>query len=208
MKPLAPFSASESIAIAANVAKHTAHASGITSTVANARIAVRAIHASSGIGHSISASGIPTNTSAVAALTAILHTSRARNSSRGDDRDQDREDVERDRGREGYRRAAARCRRARCRCPAARAPASFARSALWRNSHGHSTISSAARPSGPDPPALQARPSRSARRPSSGSRTPCRRRRARRRPSPSSSRRARPGCCPCRPARAVLGSIA
>ena len=70
-------SASASTPTAANVAKHSAHANGITSTSANARIAARAIHASSGITHSTSASGIATNTSAVLALTAILHISSA-----------------------------------------------------------------------------------------------------------------------------------
>ena len=77
----APLSASASMPTAANVAKHSAHTSGIASTTANARIAAAAIHASSGITHNTSASGIPTKISAVLALTMILHISNARNSS-------------------------------------------------------------------------------------------------------------------------------
>ena len=77
----APLSASASTPTAAKVAKHSAHATGITSTTANARIAARAIHSSSGITHSAAASGIATNTSAVLALATILHINNARNSS-------------------------------------------------------------------------------------------------------------------------------
>src|SRR4051812_44772700 len=77
----APLSASASIPTTAKVAKHSAHATGIASTTANARIAARATHSSSGITHSATASGIATNTSAVLALVTILHINKPRNSS-------------------------------------------------------------------------------------------------------------------------------
>src|SRR3954462_13310791 len=77
----APLSASASIPTAAKVAKHSAHATGITSTTANARIAARATHSSSGITHNAAASGIATNTNAVLALATILHINKPKNSS-------------------------------------------------------------------------------------------------------------------------------
>ena len=112
---------------------------------------MRAIHASSGIGHSITASGIPTNTSAVVALTAILHNSSARNSSAATIAIR----IARMLNATAAANATASTRAVSSSTlplPSSPRPASLARSALWPNSHGHSTMNSAA-------PTVRARPS-------------------------------------------------
>ena len=59
-------------------AKHSAHRAGTSRHTANARIAARATHGTTG--HATAASGIPTNTRIVEALTTTFSSSSPRNS--------------------------------------------------------------------------------------------------------------------------------
>ena len=63
---------------AAEAAKHSAHITGTSRQTANARIAARAIHGTTG--HATTASGMPMNTRIVEMLTTIFTSSSPRNS--------------------------------------------------------------------------------------------------------------------------------